>query len=144
MKKGFSLIFVILIIVLLTSFGFLGIKFARLSQREVKNHLFLEKANLFLKNCIELSLLAISGYNHSKNLNCLQKIKIISKNKNFIADIKIEKYFLSKDEKQICKNSQIIKTDPSNGMVLIKIEVKSNTKKIKNKISITKTTLQKI
>ncbi len=136
----------IAIIIILNSLLLLGLKYAKLSKRVSVNDIFLQKAKLFLQNSIELSLLAISGYDRSKKLNCLQKIKIISKDKNFIADIKIKRYFISKNFKNFCQNTKVIESDESNAMVLMQITVTNNpkNKKIKEEIKLVKQTLQKI
>jgi len=148
LKKGFSILYMILLMVLISSFLLMGMKFLKLSQRENVNAFFMQKAKLFLKNSIELSLLAISGYDRGKKLNCLQKIKIISKDKLFIADIYIKKYYLSKNSKALgyCENAKEIESDVSHGMVLLKVVVKNNpnNKKVKEQIEISETTLQKI
>ncbi len=136
----------IAIIIILNSLLLLGLKYAKLSKRVSVNDIFLQKAKLFLQNSIELSLLAISGYDRSKKLNCLQKIKIISKDKNFIADIKIKRYFISKNFENFCQNAKVIESDESNAMVLMQITVTNNpkNKKIKEEIKLVKQTLQKI
>jgi len=105
-----------------------------------------EKAKLFLKSSIETALLTISGYDRSKKSNCLEKIKIISKDRRFIADINISRYYLSKNSSLYCKKSSIIKSEESHGMVLLDITVTNNpaNHKIKKTIKITKRTLQKI
>ncbi|GEM_PF-7066424 len=146
MKRGFSLFYMLAIIIILNSLLLMGLKYAKFSKRVSVNDIFLQKARLFLQNSIELSLLAISGYDRSKKLNCLQKIKIISKDKNFIADIKIKRYFISKNFKNFCQNAKMIESDESNAMVLMQITVTNNpkSKKIKENIKLVKQTLQKI
>jgi len=146
LKRGFSLFYMLAIIIILNSLLLMGLKYAKFSKRVSVNDIFLQKARLFLQNSIELSLLAISGYDRSKKLNCLQKIKIISKDKNFIADIKIKRYFISKNFKNFCQNAKMIESDESNAMVLMQITVTNNpkSKKIKENIKLVKQTLQKI
>ncbi len=148
MKKAFSLITALVIIILLSSLLMMALKFSSLSQKESKNIYFREKAELFLQNTVEFSLLAISGYDRSKRLNCLQKIKIISKDKLFVADINVSRYYLYEGSKELsyCKNAKSIKTKKSHAMVILDIAVRNNPKnrKIKEKIFLTKRTVQKI
>jgi len=134
--------------ILISSLLMLALKFSYVGRKNSKNFYFREKAELFLKNAVELSLLAISGYDRGKKLNCLQKIKIISKDKLFVADINVSKYYLYEGSKELsyCENSKSIKTKESHGMVVLDIVVRNNPKnrKIKKRIFLTKKTVQKI
>ncbi len=145
-KKAFSLIHVLIIMILLSTVLLMGLRYASLSRSFAKDFYIKEKAELFLKSSIETALLAISGYDRSKKSNCLEKIKIISKDRRFIADINISRYYLSKNSSLYCKKSSIIKSEESHGMVLLDITVTNNpaNHKIKKTIKITKRTLQKI
>ncbi len=148
MKRAFSLVSVLVLTVLISFLLLSALKFSSLSVKESKNLYFREKAELFLRNSVELSLLAISGYDRGAKLNCLQKIKIISKDKLFVADINITKYYLfdGSDEISYCKNAKAIKSEKSHAMAVLNITVRNNPEngKIKEKILLTKRTVQKI
>ena len=116
---------------------------AKLSIKQTKDLYIRESADIFVNSAIELSMLAISGYDRKNNGNCLSEISIISKDKRFIADINITDYFLydtnlSTDDYHICKNSangyivHNIKTEDSHGMVILEITVDANSTNPKN------------
>ena len=145
-KRAFSLIHVLIIMILIGTVLLMGLRYASLAKSFTKELYIKEKAMLFLKSSIEIALLTISGYDRSKKHNCLDKIKIISKDRRFIADINVSRYYLSQNSSLYCKKSKIIKSEESHGMVLLEITVTNNpaNHKIKKAIKITKRTSQKI
>jgi hypothetical protein len=115
-------------------------KYATISVKQTKNTLLKEQAELFLRSSIELAILGLQGMDKNTPL---KKIKIISHDDKFIANINIKKYFLF--EHNSTNLIQEIKSEELSGMVLMEIEVVSNTSnpKVDEQIRIVKKTLQR-
>ncbi len=148
MRKGFGLIFALFVIVLVAGLVSLALRYARSSIIKTTNIYEKENAELFLNNAVELSLLAISGYERNSTSHCLRHVHIISKDKRFFADINVSKYYLFKgsDDCNYCGSlCQPIQTKESHGMAMLEIEVDSNNTNPKNStpLRIIRRTLQR-
>ena len=139
-KRGFGIIQVIFIMVIVSALIAIVMKYATISVKQTKNTLLKEQAELFLRSSIELAILGLQGMDKNTPL---EKIKIISNDDKFIANINIKKYFLF--EKNSTNLIQEIKSEELSGMVLMEIEVISNTSnpKVDEQIRIVKKTLQR-
>lgn len=80
-----------------------------------------------MDSAIELTLLAISGYDRSVG-GCLHEVNITSANKRFKADVNISNYFLyeGKDGNNSCDRNISIQTEESHGMVMLEATVRVN------------------
>ncbi len=151
-RNGFGLIQALFVIVLVGGMVSLALRYAKVSIHRTDNSYEKQSAKLFLNSAIELSLLAISGYDRKDADNCLKDIKIISKEGRFIAHVHIKWYYLLKGSKDAvyCSNNtnltHIIDTEDSQGMAMIEAEVDSNNTNPKNgtNLRITRRTLQKL
>ena len=150
MKKGFGLIQTLIIILLVSGLMTMALKYASMSAKQTADSYMRERAELFMKSAIELTLLAISGYDRGKNNNCLQEVNITSSDQRFFADINITKYYLlqgSEDCTYCGSRCQPIQTEDSHGMVMLEVTVESNNANPRNqgreKIKLLRRTLQR-
>ena len=136
MKKGFGIIQALIIIILVSGLMTMALKYASMTARQTADSYMREKAELFMKSAIELTLLAISGYDRKSKSNCLKNIHITSPDQRFFADINITNYYLlqgSSDCTYCGSRCQPIQTEDSHGMVMLEVEVDSNATHPKNK-----------
>ncbi len=150
MKKGFGLIQTLIIILLVSGLMVMALKYASLTAKQTADSYMRERAELFMKSAIELTLLAISGYDRKSNGNCLQEVNVTSPDQRFLADINITKYYLleGSDDCTYCGNRcQPIQTEDSHGMVMLEVKVESNDTNPRNrgreKIKLLRRTLQR-
>ncbi len=127
--------------VLLSGILAISMKYASISAKQTADLYTKEQAKLFMQSSIELALLGLSG--HDKSGGCIHKIKIISQDRRFIADINISDYFLINSE--ICDRKSAINTQESNGMIMMDIVVETNNSHPKNgeSIRLVRRTLQR-
>ena len=140
MKKAIGLIWALIILILI-SFMFVFIaKVSLISTKHLGNSYAIQKGELFMQSCIENSLLAIEGYNRKSNNDCLEHIKFFDENKRFECNVDILRYYcINKNDCPCGSLTKVIKSDFSNGYVLMKVEVNSSI----NNIKLSKTTLQR-
>jgi hypothetical protein len=102
-----------------------------------------------MDSAVEISLLAISGYDRNTTNSCLDEVNVISSDKRFIADINITKYYLlqgSADCGYCGTLCEPIQSDDSHGMAMLEVTVKTDPTHPKNKgkyIKLTRRTLQR-
>lgn len=136
MKKGFGIIQTLIIIILVSGLMTMALKYASKTAKQTADSYMREKGELFMKSAIELTLLAISGYDRKAHNSCLKEVNITSSDQRFFADINITKYYLlqgSSDCTYCGSRCEPIQTEDSHGMVMLEIEVDSNATHPKNK-----------
>jgi len=147
MRKGFGILQALLVIVLVSGILVIAMKYATVSVKQTADIYVKEASELFMDSAVELTLLAISGYDRNVSNDCLKEVHVISSDKRFTADINITKYFLYKDYNLTnCSRVQKIQTEDSHGMVMLEISVKTDPTNPKNKgkdIRLTRRTLQR-
>ena len=150
MKKGFGIIQTLIIIILVSGLMTMALKYASITAKQTADSYMREKGELFMKSAIELTLLAISGYDRKENGNCLNEVNIISPDRRFFADINITNYYLlqgSSDCTYCDSRCQPIQTEDSHGMVMLEVKVESNDTNPRNqgreKIRLLRRTLQR-
>ncbi len=150
MRKGFSLIFALFVIVLVAGIISLSLRYAKSSIIKTTTLYEKESAELFLNSAVELSLLAISAYERNSTNGCLRDINITSKDQRFIASVQIKWYYLlnGSNDATYCNNdglTHIITTSDSHGMAMLEVEVEANTTHPKNSmpLRIIRRTLQR-
>ncbi len=150
MRKGFSLIFALFVIVLVAGIISLSLRYAKSSIIKTTTLYEKESAELFLNSAVELSLLAISAYERNSTNGCLRDINITSKDQRFIASVQIKWYYLlnGSNDATYCSNdglTHIITTSDSHGMAMLEVEVEANTTHPKNSmpLRIIRRTLQR-
>lgn len=74
MRRGFSIIFAIIILVLVAFISILALSLSSQSVETTSNTFLREQAKLLAISSTEYALLALSGHNHS--LNCLSNVNI--------------------------------------------------------------------
>jgi len=146
MRKGFGLLQALLVIVLISGIMVIAMKYATVSVKQTKDLYIRESAELFMNSAVELSLLAIQGYDRSTG--CLHEVNITSADKRFKADVNISTYFLyqGQDGNNSCDRNTSIQTEDSHGMVMLEITVESNATNPKNgktKVKLHRRTLQR-
>jgi len=147
-RDGFGIIEALFVIVLVGGIISLALRYAKVSLHRTSISYEKEAAELFLNSSIELSLLAIQGYDRTSHGNCLKEVHITSQDSRFVADVNITKYFLlnGSNDCNYCGNlCSPVKTAQSNGYVLMEISVESNDTNPKNidSIRIIRRTLQR-
>ncbi len=149
MRKGFGLLQAILVIVLISGILTIAMKYATVNVKQTKDIYLKESAELFMNSAVELGLLAISGYDRNSTNSCLDEVSITSVDQRFLADINITKYYLltgSADCNRCGTLCEPISTQESQGMVILKVTVETNSTHPKNrgqKIKLTKRTMQR-
>jgi hypothetical protein len=129
-RKAFGMIQVIFFMVILSSILAVSMKYASITAKQTMDIYVREQAELFMQSSLELTLLGISSYDRTANGTCLNKLKIISQDQRFIADINITKYYLKTS--QGCDREELIQNEQTNGMVSIDIVVETNNTHPKN------------
>ena len=139
MRKGFGLLQVLIVIILVSTILIIAMKYASISAKQTGDIYAKQSAELFMNSAVEMSLLAISGYKRNSTNGCLSEINITSPDKRFIADINITDYYLLKDSNDsiLCKlgsgyTVHDISTEDSQGMVILEVTVETNSTNPKN------------
>lgn len=149
MRRAFGLLQALIVIILVSGILTIAMKYAMVSVKQTSDIYAKESAQLFLNSAVEMSLLAISGYDRDSAHNCLKQVSITSPDSRFIADVNITKYFLlngSADCTYCGTLCEPIQTSESQGMVILEINVETNATHPKNKgkhIKLTRRTLQR-
>jgi hypothetical protein len=149
MRKGFGILQALLVIVMVSGILVVAMKYATVSVKQTADIYVRESAELFMNSVVEMSLLAISGYDRNSTNSCLKEVSIISSNKRFTADINITKYYLLENSIDCTYCGSLcepIQSDDSHGMVMLEVVVETNTTHPKNgkkEIILTRRTLQK-
>ena len=138
MRKGFGMIQVIMMMVILSTILTIMMKYASITTKQTEDLYLKERAELFMQSAIELALLGIS-----KEATCLNEVHIISDDKRFLADVNITKYYLSTTIG--CDRESIIQTAEQNGMNMLEIVVETNNTHPKNTrpLRLTRRTMQR-
>jgi len=150
-RRGFGILQALLVIVMISGLLVVAMKYATVSVKQTADVYVKEASELFMDSAVEMSLLAISGYDRNATVppSCLNEVHIISPNKRFFADINITKYYLlegSEDCTYCGGLCEPIKSDDSHGMVMLEVVVKTDPIHPKNKgkdIRLTRRTLQR-
>ena len=138
MRRAFGMIQVILFMVILSTILTITMKYASITTKQTEDLYLKESAELFMQSAIEIAILGISS-----DATCLNELQIILSDKRFIADINITNYYLSSTKG--CEREKLIKTEESNGMVMMDIVVRSDDTNPKNTrpIRLTRRTMQR-
>ncbi len=133
MKRGFGMIFVIMIIVILGTIGSMMMVLSASNVRQTSNDYLYTQAELYAKSATEYAMLAIDGHDFSNG--CVNKIDINTS----LFDINMTlKYFMVGCPSN-CDCTEI-NTKDSNGSVLISTAI---TSKSDDNIRFFRQTLQK-
>jgi hypothetical protein len=150
MRKGFGLVQALIVIVLISGIMVIAMKYAMVSVKQTSDIYAKESAEFFMDSAVELTLLAISGYDRNANGNCLKDVNITSPDMRYRADINITRYYLLKGSVDcgLCGTTLCspIQTEESHGMVLLDIVIETNASNPKNQgknIRLTRRTLQR-
>ena len=138
MRKGFGMIQVIMMMVILSTILTIMMKYASITTKQTEDLYLKERAQLFMQSAIEVALLGIS-----KDATCLNELHIISEDKRFFADINITNYYLANSVG--CDRETLIQTPELNGMVMMDVVVTSNDANPKNTrpLRLTRRTMQR-
>ncbi len=148
-RSGFGIMQALLVIVLVSGILVIAMKYATVNIKQTGDIYLKESAELFMNSAVELSLLAISGYDRNATNTCLNEVSITSSDKRFLADVNITKYYLLSGSVDCARCGALcepIETKESQGMVEMQIVVETNSTHPKNrnkKIKLTMRTLQR-
>jgi len=140
LKRGIGILWALIILILI-SFMFVFIaKVTFISSKHLGNSYAIQKAELFMQSCIENAILGIEGYNRESHNNCLTHIRFFDEKKRFECNVNILRYYCysycpCQDKSRVVH----IKTDFSDGYVLMKVDVNSSYYHVK----LSKVTLQR-
>ncbi len=151
MRKAFGLVQALIVIVLISGIMVIAMKYAKISVNQTSDLYARESAELFMDSAVELTLLAISGYERNATSHCLHEVNITSADKRYKADVNITTYYLLQNSEDYNNSDRrtAIQTEESHGMVMLEITVKPNdavdaNARIKDKhIKLTRRTLQR-
>lgn len=151
MRKAFGLIQALIVIVLVSGLLVIAMKYAQITTKQTADLYVKERGELFMDEAVEMTLLAISGYDRNVSKDCLKQLKFISEDGRFDANVTISKYYLYKGldngiDLTNCDRIQTIQTEDSHGMVELQIAVETNATNPKNQdknIRLTRRTLQR-
>ena len=140
MRSGFNLLMALFIILILAGASVLTLKYSSISAKHFADSYIKEQAEIFAQSVLETIILKIEGTDRSQK--CLTDFNLTSADEKFTGHVNISKYYLygdDYDDATACSSSvkQKIKTEESNGYVLINIVVETNASnsKIGNYIS---------
>jgi len=85
LRKGFSLLFAIIVLVLVAFVSVLALSLTSQTTEATSNQYLREQAKLLALSSTEYTLLALSGHNHSTG--CLRKVNISTQDPSFDNDI---------------------------------------------------------
>jgi len=148
MRHGFGLIQALIVIVLISGIMVIAMKYAQVTVKQTGDLYVRESAELFMDSAVELTLLAISGYERNTTSKCLHEVNITSPDKRYKADVNITQYFLLAGSSDIgyCDRNVSIQTEESHGMAMLEVTVETNATHPKNQgkqIRLTRRTLQR-
>ena len=146
MKKGFSILESLVILVIVAFILMLVLKYSYIGVKHLSDTYIKEQAELFMDSSIENSILAIEGYERNSSSKCLTDINFTSNDKRFLSHIHIKKYYCYDLSDCPCNNAEKINTEDSHGMVLMVATVETNNSNPKNnnkKIRLIRTTIQR-
>jgi len=138
LRKGIGLLWALIILILISTMMVFIAKVAFISQKHTSVSYGIQRGELFMQSCIENSIMAIEGYDRSKNNDCLENINFNDEKHRFSCNVKVLRYYCYGD--CVCSNKKIIKTPFSNGYVLLKVTVTSQ----KDNVKLSKITLQRL
>jgi len=141
MRKGFGLIQALIVIVLISTILVIAMRYAQITTRQTIDLYARERAELFMDEAIELTLLAISGYDRKATKDCLRQVNFISEDRRFDANVTIRQYYLFNGldngiDLVNCGIVRSIQTEDSHGMVLLEATVETNSTNPRNKTQI--------
>ena len=122
------------------------VKLAFISVKHTSDTYLQQRARLFMHSVIENSILAIEGYDRISNNNCLKEINFSDENQQFLAKVKILRYYCYDENDCPCDSNKTIQTPFSHGYVLMDVVVETNISNVKNngkKIKLEKIMLQR-
>lgn len=149
MRKAFGLVQALIVMVLISGIMVIAMKYARVTIKQTSDTYAKESAELFMDSAVELTLLAISGYDRNTNGNCLESVSLTSPDGRYIADVLIQSYYLltgSTDCTTCGTRCVPVGTEESHGMVLMELNVTTVASHPKNqdkRIRLTRRTLQR-
>lgn len=152
MRRGFGLIQALLVIILISGIMTIAMRYANISVKQTRDLYVRESAELFMNSAVELTLLAISGYERNATSGCLHDVNITSGDQRFKADVNITKYFLYNGNNECDDNdtntddrNQTIFTEDSHGMVMLEVTVETtnDAKNGRKKVKLYRRTLQR-
>ncbi len=127
MRKGFSLITVIIFIVLIATLGALSLSFSTQNVKQKTDQYLYEQGELLIQSAISYSLLALSGYDYTSR--CLENIELFyPNNTNWLLKADVSIAYIGNSLP--CSNNHILDnnltTTDSNRTVIMDIIVTDN------------------
>ncbi|WP_457593410.1 hypothetical protein [Hydrogenimonas sp.] len=127
-KRGaFALWQAIAVILILGGIMVVTMRFASIGAHHTADSYTKEQAELFLRSATEIAMLQISG--HDRSGGCLQRVRVVSRDRKFTADINITRYYLLKSSPDFALCGPLaypIESEESHGMVMMETVVTSD------------------
>ncbi len=122
MRKGFSLLLAIIVMITIATLMALMISFSATTAKQTSDIYVSEQTKLLARSATELALLSISGHNNS--INCINNINFTYQ-ANY--DVNMTLYYIGKNLPSSCNTlDNNISTSESNGTVIIDTYVTFN------------------
>jgi len=128
MRKGFSLITAIIILVIMSTLMVLMLSLSSQTVKQTEDIYLKEQAQLLARSATEYALLAISGHERTANSKCVENIKMKYPATNPQYNIKVSIYYIGKNMPcdPTYELDDNISTSDSNGTVIIDTLVTTN------------------
>jgi len=120
LKKGFSLVFTLIFIMILATIGIMSLQFAGATTKHTADSSMDVRADLMLRSATEFAIMAMQGHDYSSN--CLKHINL--KDTFFDANVTFH-YFLTECPSSCGSQCSVISTADTNGTALIYVTVTS-------------------
>ncbi len=145
-RAGFGIWQAIVIILILGGIMVVTMRYMKIGVQHTADSYTKEQAELFLRSAMEIAMLQISG--HDRSGGCLESVRVISRDKKFVADINITRYYLLKGSADLALCGPLgypIESEESHGMVMMEAVVSSDpsSPKILHPVRITRRSIQR-
>lgn len=145
-RGGFGLWQAIALILIVGGIMSVAMRYAKIGATHTVDSYTKEQAELFMRSAMEIALLQISG--HDRSGGCLDRVRLLSKDGKFIADINITRYYLLKNSTDLALCGPLgypIESEESHGMVMMEVVVTTNpaNPKVMHPVRVTKRSIQR-
>lgn len=146
MRRAFGIWQALVIILIVSGLMVVAMRYAKIGAVHTADSYTREQAELFLQSAVEIAMLQIAG--HDRNSGCLDHVRVVSKDRKFVADIAIVRYYLLRGSSDLAACGPLgypIETEESHGMVMMEAVVTTdpNHPKVLHPVRIVRRSLQR-
>ncbi len=145
-RAGFGIWQAIAVILIVGGIMVVTMRYMRIGAYHTADSYTKEQAELFLRSAMEIAMLQIST--RDRSAGCLGSVRVVSRDRKFIADINITRYYLLEGSADLSLCASLgypIQSEESHGMVMTEAVVYSNPShpKIVHPVRIVKRSIQR-